>query len=339
MSTPNGLPELQLECSHYGHILALLIKVFENQVLVGDLLRSITLLTFNTTQEAVKSLRNASDVSTCSLIETARDFNVNAMRAVEFFSPVLNNGLSNEVMYLGAEDFGNVFIARKQGSLSSSISPEERGRLLIGTEFHVGDCINVFRPGSLNGQSHKSAIQTVLAIIQKCGVQVSDAIANSDSTEISGNFQSVMFGTVGGTLGVVISIPQVIYHFFNTVEASMRQVLQGIGGLSHDEFRSLYNGRRHGGHNNSVDGELLEMFPSLPHDQMQKVTQRVNDAYRSAALSSKKTERYGGSLVDATGGTATLHQKNLLTGASMELLEVFTSDDIVLCIEEMMRLH
>jgi DNA damage-binding protein 1 len=57
------------ELTHNGHILALYIKTRGNYVLVGDVLRSMSLLVFNPDERR--------------LVECGRDFNANYMRAVE----------------------------------------------------------------------------------------------------------------------------------------------------------------------------------------------------------------------------------------------------------------
>jgi DNA damage-binding protein 1 len=59
--------QLQLECSHQGHILALCVVVRGDFVIVGDLMRSISLLLYKNSE------------GTPSIEEIARDFNPNWM--------------------------------------------------------------------------------------------------------------------------------------------------------------------------------------------------------------------------------------------------------------------
>lgn len=66
------VPELKSVCSHNGHILALYLKAQDDLILVGDLLRSVSLLKYT-------------PGSLSKLEEVARDYNTNPMRAVEFF--------------------------------------------------------------------------------------------------------------------------------------------------------------------------------------------------------------------------------------------------------------
>lgn len=115
--------ELRLECSHFNHIIALYAKTKGDFVLVGDLMRSMTLLQYKTMEGNFE--------------EIARDYNPNWMTAIEIL---------DDDVFLGAENSFNVIVCQKD---SAATTDEERSQMQEVGQFHVGDMINVFRHGSL----------------------------------------------------------------------------------------------------------------------------------------------------------------------------------------------
>ena len=82
--------ELRLECSHFNNIIALFLKTKGDFVLVGDLMRSLTLLQYKTMEGSFE--------------EIARDYNPNWMTAVEIL---------DDDTFLGAENCFNLFVCQK----------------------------------------------------------------------------------------------------------------------------------------------------------------------------------------------------------------------------------
>lgn len=115
--------ELKLECCHYNNIIALYLKTKGDFVLVGDLMRSITLLLY-------KSMEGTFE-------EISRDSNPNWMTAVE---------IVDDDIFLGAENSFNLFTCQKD---SAATTDEERQNLQESGLFHLGEFVNVFRHGSL----------------------------------------------------------------------------------------------------------------------------------------------------------------------------------------------
>lgn len=353
-------PELKHECSHYGHILALAVKAEGDFVLVGDLLRSITLLRYTPPASGIGSSSSPTAGENGTLTEVARDFNVNSMRAVEFFH--------NSNFYLGTEDFGNLFIAKRQfpaavaptrassaspggsgsaGGVGATLTPEEKGRLLIHSEFHVGDTINTLRPGSLNVQPREQQQQQ----------QQSDSADDSLTTASLPEYQSILYGTVNGAIGSVISIPTPVFEFYSALENAIRSVIQGVGGFSHAEYRALYNGRRNGSQNNSVDGDLIELFPVMATADMEKVVTCLNNGIRASRASAVAVPR-GTNTAVGTGALSDV-QRSVLSGSAWSTMpstgamdesedghqqqlqqpREYTVEDVITRIEEMLRLH
>jgi len=126
--------ELRLECSHFNHILALYLKRKGDFILVGDLMRSITLLQYKTMEGSFE--------------EMARDSNPNWMAAIEIL---------DDDTFLGAENSFNLFVCQKD---SAATTEEERQQLTEVGRFHLGDMVNVFRHGSLVMDHAAEAVTT-----------------------------------------------------------------------------------------------------------------------------------------------------------------------------------
>ena len=115
--------ELAKECSHHGHIVALYVAVRGEFIVVGDLMKSVSLLAYKPEESVIE--------------ERARDYNANWMTAVDIL---------DDDTYLGAENNFNLFTLRRQ---SDAATDEERSRLEVVGEYHVGEFVNRFRRGSL----------------------------------------------------------------------------------------------------------------------------------------------------------------------------------------------
>jgi DNA damage-binding protein 1 len=119
----SGVPELEMACSYKGQVISLYLRTRGEFIIVGDLMRSISLLTYKASQNALE--------------EIARDYSANWMNAVEMI---------DDDVFIGAENDGNIFTVRKNADAPTD---EERARLELQGEFHVGEYINVFTRGSL----------------------------------------------------------------------------------------------------------------------------------------------------------------------------------------------
>lgn len=115
--------DLNTECNYFNNILALHLKTKGDFVLIGDLMRSITLLVY-------KQMEGTLD-------EIARDYQPNWMTAVEIL---------DDDVFLGAENSFNLFVCQKDPAATS-----EEDRMLMDqcAAIHLGEFVNVFRHGSL----------------------------------------------------------------------------------------------------------------------------------------------------------------------------------------------
>lgn len=218
-----GSRELQTECGHHGHILALYVQTRGDFIVVGDLMKSISLLIFKHEEGAIE--------------ERARDYNANWMSAVEIL---------DDDIYLGAENNFNLFTVRKN---SEGATDEERSRLEVVGEYHLGEFVNRFRHGSLVMRLPDSDV---------------------------GQIPTVIFGTVNGVIGVIASLPHDQYLFLEKLQINLRKVIKGVGGLSHEQWRSFYNEKKTVDAKNFLDGDLIESFLDLSRNRMEEISKAMS---------------------------------------------------------------
>nr|CAI5832421.1 unnamed protein product [Callosobruchus analis] len=211
--------ELRLECSHFNNIISLFLKTKGDFILIGDLMRSMTLLQYKTMEGSFE--------------EIARDYNPNWMTAIEIL---------DDDVFLGAENSFNIFVCQKD---SAAATDEERSQMHEVGQFHVGDMINVFRHGSL--------------VMQNVG---------ESSTPTRG---CVLFGTVGGAIGLVTQIPQDFYEFLIDLQNKLATVIKSVGKIEHSYWRAFHTDIKTENCEGFVDGDLIESFLDLSPDKMEEV--------------------------------------------------------------------
>ena len=115
-------------------------------------------------------------------------------------------------------------------------------------EYHLGEFVNTIRHGSLV-------------------MRLPDSEASKIPTTI--------FGTTNGVIGVVASLPQELFSFLNRLQNALTKTVKGVGGLSHEEWRSFSNERKTCEAKNFVDGDLIESFLELTQPKMAEVAERM----------------------------------------------------------------
>ncbi|XP_019874533.2 DNA damage-binding protein 1 [Aethina tumida] len=211
--------ELRLECSHFNNIISLFLKTKGDFILIGDLMRSMTLLQYKTMEGSFE--------------EISRDYNPNWMTAIEIL---------DDDIFLGAENSYNLFVCQKD---SAATTDEERAQMQEVGQFHVGDMINVFRHGSL--------------VMQNLG---------ESSTPTRG---CVLFGTVGGAIGLVTQIPQNFYEFLLELQTKLSTVIKSVGKIEHSYWRAFHTDIKTEACEGFIDGDLIESFLDLSQEKMKEV--------------------------------------------------------------------
>jgi len=217
-SAAGSTPSLRLRAEHCGHILVLYVAVRGDFLLVGDLMKSLSLY--------------RCDLVAGTIEELARDYNSHWMTSVAFL---------DDDTYLGAENSHNLFVARKNADAATD---DDRGRLEVVGEFHLGEFVNRFRRGSLAMQ-----------------------VAEVGTAPLP----TLLFGTVNGVLGLIASLPQEDYNLLLKVQQQLTKVIKGVGGFTHKDWRAFSNDRKTCDATHVLDGDLIESFLSLTSAQMTQV--------------------------------------------------------------------
>lgn len=313
LSNFTGQPELLHECTHSNQIMSLFLKTKGDNILVGDLVRSMTLLRYKPHEHAIQ--------------EIARDFNSSYLRGVEIL-----DGASEDI-FVGTDISGNLHCLRQQ---SDALTDEERSRLEPCGEFHVGDYLNAFRRGSLVGQP-----------IDVDAPQSAKGPAETCSSILGNNYQSitglkvgtscVLYGGVSGSIGNVIALSEDSYRFFASVERVMKRVVMPMGGLNHRDWRSFQNDLRVAPQRNMVDGDLVEMLLEFDRQQLEQVAREINDELNLVIAAANATGPAKSSSI-VSSPLSTIPTGQMLLNMERDKLQL-SVEDIMHRIEDMSRLH
>jgi len=217
-------------CGHSGHTIALQIDVRGDLILVGDLMKSLQLHVYKDSSKSIDLV--------------ARDFNPAWMASSMMLS---------ETHFIGADSSYNLFTLR----FNESASDEDRCRLNMVGQYHLGDFVNRFREGSLVMR-----------------------LPDSDLSKLP----TVLFGSINGAIGVIAALPDEHYKLLNEVQNVLRRRINGVGGLSHAEWRSFQTAFLRGDMATTgyVDGDLLEQLLDLSNTEQQEILRDLGDEGKGA---------------------------------------------------------
>ena len=352
-----GLLQLQyLGLGHFGHILSLFVKSraqhklehagsssfvkdlplpsstsgensSENETrkpeemlaVVGDLMRSISLVQFYPEHNTLE--------------EIARDFNANWTCAVEML---------NENIYIGAENWNNLFCLRRN---TSSSNEEIRCRLDTIGEFHLGEMCNKFMSGSLvMPVSSKTATSSRRQVRRPGSPRKVSTSSTSVQTPSKGTMTALMnrpivstgsqtlFGTVDGTLGVILGLDSRTGAFFLSLEKAMASIIRPVGDFTHQHYRACHAERRIHPAHGFVDGDLTESFLDMDRDTMELIVQEMNRDGSWDVDDTRIPSRSGVTVGDANSNSG-LHDE-------MEIQRYTLSvEDVLAMVEEMTMIH
>jgi DNA damage-binding protein 1 len=244
---PSSSPprELALECANHGHIVALYARVRGDLIVVGDLMKSVSLLEYDPERKTLE--------------ERARDFNPNWMTAVDVL---------DDDHYLGAENSFNLFTLRRDRFAATE---EARSRLDVVGAYHLGEFVNRFRRGSLVMSAPERAPSRRGADGSGSGSGGENGGAKNAVSAHGGALDTLLFGTVNGAVGVLARLPEARFDALDAVQRGMRAVVSGVGGFSHEKWRSFHNEHRTAECKNFIDGDLVESFLDLRREKAEEV--------------------------------------------------------------------
>ncbi|XP_044728814.1 DNA damage-binding protein 1 isoform X2 [Chrysoperla carnea] len=214
--------ELRLECSHFNNIITLYLKTKGDFILVGDLMRSMTLLQYKTMEGSFE--------------EMARDYNPNWMTGVEIL---------DDDTFLGAENSSNLIVCQKD---SAATTDEERQQMQEVGQFHLGDMVNVFRHGSLVMQNlGETSTPTTGCVLYGT---VSGAIGLV--TQISAEFYEFLHDLQERLARVIKAVGKIEHSFWRSFNTDIKtepsegfidgDLIESFLDLSHDKMKEVCQG-------------------------------------------------------------------------------------------------
>jgi DNA damage-binding protein 1 len=280
--------------SYLGAILSLYLDTAADVILVGDLMRSVTLLRFVVTPE-----RGA------TLDEIAAEPSNHWMTSVA----LLDGGATA----LGAEHLFNIFTFARATDIAAAAAldgappaawtgstfgdeDDDATRLDVTGEFHTGEFINRFRPASLVMLPREATPDDAAALAPQMPppspMAAKRARTNEDGTARAGLARAavsaptprLVFATVSGAVGVLLALPPELWATLARVQVALGRALPSAGGLSHANWRALYkDGRVLQEEPNPapvgiLDGDLLELILDLPREAAVAVVGAANEA-------------------------------------------------------------
>ena len=235
----------------------------EMLAIVGDITRSISVIQFHKEHNSVEQL--------------AHDYCVNWTTAVEMVT---------DDLYLGAENFNNLYrLVRNKDSKDEAV----RERLDNVGEFHLGEMCNKFMSGSLVmpvKSTSTSSKENNRRTVRRSSPQKRRKATDSPAAKAPSAHRvlkpvvtmgsQTLFGTVDGTLGVILGLDSRTTAFFSCLQRCLAKVVAPVGGISHELFRAR---QVKGGFHPAtgfVDGDLVESFLDLDRPEMEAVVAEMN---------------------------------------------------------------
>jgi hypothetical protein len=217
----------------------------------------------------------------------------------------------------------------------------------------LGDFINVVRHGSLNHQPFESSEaltgysglgSSSSASKPSSGASASSGGGGGSSSGGGGGVSTVgaigagvktslLFGTVSGAIGTILTLTEESFRFFSTLERALKTVMTGIGvgGLSHDDYRGFFNERRSHPQRNFIDGDLVERVLDLDRDDLDAVLRQLNDDLSASSLPKPSASATSSSYSLAAYATTSIFAPSDEKGVTVE--------ECLRRVEEIARLH
>ncbi|KAI9499864.1 mono-functional DNA-alkylating methyl methanesulfonate N-term-domain-containing protein [Coemansia spiralis] len=222
--------------------------------------------------------------------------------------------------FLLADAYDNIIrlsrAVKPNGSVENGSEIDDQ-RLYVEARWHLGDMINVVRPGSL--------------------------VMDIPDPEFPDYFRPVLvYGTLRGAVGVVASVENgKLGRILDRLQINMAHLVPTPGMWDYDQWRAYSSDQRNSRAFGVLDGDLIEQFLDLPRDIQQVVfTGGGALADREAVMQAehmRKADYWKSySRVEAEGEVAVLAQ---MAVSDIEQREKVTLDYVVRLVESLTRLH
>lgn len=82
---------------------------------------------------------------------------------------------------------------------------------------------------------------------------------------------TILYGTTGGAIGMVTPLQPKFFNFLKQVIAQLNSIIQVVGHITHEWWRSVVTDRTREQTKGFIDGDLLETFLDLRRQDMESV--------------------------------------------------------------------
>lgn len=77
-------------------------------------------------------------------------------------------------------------------------------------------------------------------------------------------------------VGTILTLTEDNHNDLAQLQTAITKVVRGVGGFSHDEWRSFTNVRRTSPSSNFIDGDLLESYLDMPRDKQEEISRHIS---------------------------------------------------------------
>jgi DNA damage-binding protein 1 len=263
-----SLYSVEEECRLSTNIQVLYVQAYGDCLLLGDLLRSLSLYKFippdaedgEGVGESEKGEKEKGEKkkgggggakSKGSLKEIGRHYSPMPVRGGVAILP--GTALSNfEDAFVAADDWGNMF------SLGRPIDAETHDdglRMVTKGEIHLGEYVNCVRRGTLSSQPGGGV-----------GEDKDASVASLVDT-------TVLMGSTSGSISSLVAISEQDYTFLRALESAIHKNVPPLGQLDYAKYRGFKNDKRSGPKRGVIDGDLIESLLDLESLCLQRADQ------------------------------------------------------------------
>ena len=237
---------LIVHCDYKGHIVAYKVRAIDNElILVGDIMKSLTLLCYKPgEQRIVEVARDCQNYWVSSMIPISKG---------AYLASECSYGLYCLIRNVEAPPSSDANNSNNNGDDATVGGDDDRWRLLMCGDYNLGEAVNCFRKGSL--------------------VMRPEDLSASDNDIVP--IDTFVWGAASGAIGIVARITRENYELLMQVEDRMKDLAPGLGGLSHDVWRSFASNSKTIPPTRFADGDLIEQFLDLPLSKKEQIAKRL----------------------------------------------------------------
>lgn len=147
--------------------------------------------------------------------------------------------------------------------------------------FHLGDSINKMIEGNFVAPKIDEDEEGNKSDLMSLDLAASSASSSGSSESSSKNHKkNLIYATVNGAIGVIKPLSESQFLFLKALEESVAQVLHGIGGLTHENWRAFYDDRRTLPSEGFIDGDLVERILDAERSEQDKIVAVLNEKWK-----------------------------------------------------------